>query len=57
MEVSVEQDDGEGEDEDGIRVVELGQDVRIALDVATAEHLHQAFDLLSLSRHQEVGLE
>jgi hypothetical protein len=57
MQIGVEQDDCEGKDEDGVRVVELGHHVRIALDVPSAEHFHQSLDLLSFTRHQEVSLD
>ena len=59
VEVCVEEDDGEGEDEGGVggAGVELGDEVRVALAVPLAEHLHQALDLLRLARHAEVRLE
>ena len=57
VEVGVEHDDGEGEDEDGVGILEALQHCRIALAVALAEDFHEPLDLLRLARHAEVRLE
>ena len=57
VEVGVEEYDGEGEDEGGVGRVQLGRQLRVALAVPLAEHLHQTLDLLRLARHAEVRLE
>ena len=49
MQVCVEHDDGEGQQEHGVRGAERLGLVRVALTVALSERLHQTLDLLSLT--------
>ncbi len=49
MQVGVEHDDGEGEQEHGVRGAELLHLVRVTYTVTVCERLHQPLDLLRLA--------
>ena len=57
MQIRIEKDDGEGKDKRGVRGVELGHKLRLALAKPPTEYLHESLNLLGFSGHPEVGLE
>ena len=57
MKIGVEQNDGKGEDEDGVGGVQDGHHFPVTLTISTGKDLDQPLNLLSLSGHPEVSLK
>lgn len=57
MKISVEQNDGKGQNEHRVRGMEAEHDFPVALAIASGKDLDEPLDLLRLPGHPEVGLE